>query len=192
MARRQRRSGLIATLLGWKIRMVVSSRAEDISRSLLTCNTRSSVHERTMGVPPVYYTAHSVTRKRSRSPTARQVIINRAKKKTEFARRTRKKRHPTRDWKPAILLPVCQYSPPQNTPRNAEITICARKNVLSLKHQNQSAHHIMFRAFSRTVAAPSIPAPRAPAAASRTQQRSSAARVARAHFRVRSCLRRRR
>ena len=47
-------------------------------------------------------------------------------------RRTRKKRHPTRDWKPAMLSPVCQYRPPQNTPRNAEITMCARKNVLSL------------------------------------------------------------
>jgi hypothetical protein len=50
-------------------------------------------------------------------------------------KRTRKKRDPTRDWKPAMLMPVFQYSPPQNTPRHTDITICAKKNVLSLERQ---------------------------------------------------------
>ena len=41
-----------------------------------------------------------------------------------------------------MVSPIFQYKPPQNTPSSADITMCARKNVLSLSRPNKSANTI--------------------------------------------------
>ena len=59
------------------VQAVVRSCGTDMKGSVQTCNTRSTVHEQTMGGTQVHCTAHLETRTRSRSPVVRQVIIDR-------------------------------------------------------------------------------------------------------------------
>lgn len=95
-----------------------------------TYSTRLSVRARTVGVLPAHYGARSKTRALSKNPIQSSDFERRGQVQRD--RRTRKKRTPTRDWNPAMLSPVWKYSPPTNTPSSTDITIWARKNVLSL------------------------------------------------------------
>lgn len=106
-----------------------------------TCNTRSNVRAQKVGALQAHYEARSKMKTRSGSPV--DVMSTRSGQESIFlleGGRTRKKSDPTRDWNPAIVMPVCQYNPPQNTPSAADITICARKNVRSLRAQRSACH----------------------------------------------------
>ena len=118
-----------------------------------TYNTRSSAHAQTVGASPVHYAARSNSKMQSRSPVQNNQSIKKLIRGQIMMlgseRRTRKKRDPTRDWNPAMVSFVFQYSPPTNRPSNADTTICARKNVLSL-NSNQSARQTDNQAITGT------------------------------------------
>ena len=165
---------------------------EQRNTTCCTYNTRSSARAQTAGASPAHYAARSNSKTRSRSPVQKPNQFADKKRDECGERRTRKNRDPTRDWNPAMVSFVFQYSPPTNTPSSADITICARKNVLSLKapqtdptsntKKSKKISYAQPTDETRTVAAPSTLCPPAPPAASRTPPRSSGSQASSARL----------
>lgn len=70
----------------------------------ITCSRSLNVRAGKADDFPPGYTARSEKRKLSKHPNDKYIHLTRYK--TRKQRHTRKKRHPTRDWNPAMVTPV--------------------------------------------------------------------------------------